>query len=325
MPRRRDSPLDPHALRRLLDDQSGVVSRAQLVSLGADDTEVRRLLRRRELVARLPGVYVEHDAEPTWTQRAWMGVLLCSPATLDRDSALRADNGPGWRGRPDHLPIQLAIDVGRRIRSAPGYDVRRVTGLDAKARWNLGPPRMRSEEATLDSALAAASAADTFEALARAVRARITTPDRLLDQIAARQRVPARAALVAALQDLRDGTTSVLERGYLTRVERAHGLPRGTRQVREDGVCRDVVYARPGVVVELDGVRDHTQAPERHRDLARDLAVAASGRVTVRLGWRQVFDESCGSAVAMAAVLRQRGWEGRPRRCGPGCAVVSTA
>jgi hypothetical protein len=53
-----------------------------------------------------------------------------------------------------------------------------------------------------------------------------------LDALAERQRVPRRAWLEAVLRDIADGSCSVLERGYLQHVERAHGrLPRADRQV----------------------------------------------------------------------------------------------
>lgn len=58
------------------------------------------------------------------------------------------------------------------------------------------------------------------------------------------------------LADLDQGTTSVLEHGYLNAVERAHGLPRAERQVRVTGqlgvIYRDAEYPSD-VVVELDG------------------------------------------------------------------------
>lgn len=315
MPIRRAEPFSTPALDRLLDLQSGVVARRQLVELGADDVALRRLLRRRDLVPHHPGVYLDHSGDPTWLQRAWAAVLLCAPAALDLESALRATQGRGWRGRDDDLPIQVAIDDSRRIRSAPGCDVRRVAGLQAKVHWNLHPPRLRPEHAALDSALRADSTADTFEALARAVRGRLTTATRLLEVLSQRERVSGRSFLVDALTDLRDGNHSVLEQAYLTRVERPHALPTGTRQLREDGVHRDVAYPHLGTLVELDGVRDHTASSDRQRDLTRDLVAAASGRLTVRLGWHHVFSEPCHTARQVSEVLRQRGWSGAPQPC----------
>src|SRR5690606_31337244 len=114
------------------------------------------------------------------------------------------------------------------------------------------------------------------------------------------------------------GACSVLERGYLTRVERAHGLPAAARQVRDSlrgPVYRDVEYRAHGLLVALDGRLFHDNAAARHRDLERDLDAAVDGRATVRLGWGQVFDTGCRTARQVAVLLQSRGWTGSPRPC----------
>ena len=128
------------------------------------------------------------------------------------------------------------------------------------------------------------------------------------------------------LDDLADGTCSVLEHGYLTRVERAHGLPRGTRQApaRADRGTQfqDVAYPRQGMVVELDSRLFHDTARARDVDLDRDLDTAAlAGGLTVRWGWGQVFDRPCRTTQRLVVLLRGRGWRGTPVPCGPGCSV----
>jgi len=125
------------------------------------------------------------------------------------------------------------------------------------------------------------------------------------------------------LQDIADGTCSVLERGYLARVELAHGLPPGRRQApgrtARGRVYRDVDHDRFGLVVELDGRLFHETAAQRDLDLDRDLEAALDHRLTVRLGWGQVFDRPCRTAGRLETLLRRRGWEGSAVRCGPGC------
>lgn len=68
-------------------------------------------------------------------------------------------------------------------------------------------------------------------------------------------------------------------------------------------------------MVELDGRADHTTTLDRDRDLARDLAVVRSGRVTIRLGWGQVFDRPCDTPHDLAQLLRARGWTGAAGAC----------
>lgn len=119
----------------------------------------------------------------------------------------------------------------------------------------------------------------------------------------------------------------MLEWGYLNRVERAHGLPEATRQVlrRTSGgkQYRDLEYAPWALVVELDG-RSHDAWEAEGRDADRDLDDAASGTLTVRLRWRQVFGTPCATAKRLEAVLRSRGWQGHARPCGPACVIVES-
>ena len=48
------------------------------------DADIARMLRRRDLVTVLPGVYVNHTGAQTWEQRAWAAVLYFWPAALTR-------------------------------------------------------------------------------------------------------------------------------------------------------------------------------------------------------------------------------------------------
>lgn len=307
-------------LADLLSRQSGVISRGQALDLGLAPHDLRRHLRRRELAPVHPGVFVDHTGDPTWVQRAWAGVLLAWPAALCDESAIRAADGPGRRGRDDEV-IHVAVERHRHLAVPAGVVIHRVAGLQVKARWNASPPSLRLEYAVLR---VAARAVDDFAAvqqLADAVQSRRTTPQRLAAALVRTPRLPRRVFLAAVLQDLAEGACSVLEHGYLTRVERPHGLPVAQRQVRASlrgPVYRDVVYEEQTQVVEIDGRHFHDTAASRARDLERDLDAAVAGSATVRLGWSQVFRTSCATAHRIGALLNQRGWTGRTHRC-PEC------
>ncbi|GAB2888079.1 hypothetical protein [Nocardioides pacificus] len=314
------------ALVAVIADQAGVIARRQVLEAGGHDHDIARRLRRREWAPLLPGVYVDHTGAPTWLQRAWAGVLFHSPAALAGVSALRAAAGPGWRHHDEQAPIHLAVTEERRLVVADGYRLTRYRHLDDRVLWNTGPPRVRVEEAALDVAGAAATELEAIAGLADLCQSRWTTPVRLRIALEGRRRLRRRRWLDSVLRDLADGTCSVLEHSYLHRVERAHGLPRGSRQVRStqpggQGVVRDVEYDAWGLIVELDGRLFHDLARQRDRDLERDLAAALTGRATVRLGWGQVHDRSCATAGRIAALLQSRGWPGSGRPCGPGCPV----
>lgn len=314
-------PEDP--LRATLADQSGVVSRRQILALGHTPADIERWLRRRELVRLLTGVFVDHTGEPTWQQRAWAGVLYYAPSALAHDSALRAASGPGWRGYSDAAPIQIAVDEDRHVKEVDGYRLRRIVDLETKVQWNRAPPRLRIEEAGIDVAAETQTEFQAIEVLSRLCQGRLTTPARLLTAIDGRARLRRRAWLRDVLRDIADGTHSVLEHGYLHRVERMHGLPRPERQPGaasdRGALYRDVDYERFGLYVELDGRLFHDTASQRDRDLDRDLDASADGRLTVRLGWGQVFDRPCRTAARLERLLQGRGWEGSARECGPDC------
>lgn len=304
----------------LLDDQAGVIARFQALAAGMSDTQIRRMLRRREWVGLHPGVYVNHTGEPTWLQRAWAAVLFAWPAALCDVSALRAAEGPGRRS--DSV-IHVAVDRQRARVSPEGVRVHRMAHLRARAQWNVGPPRLRYEEATLDVAVAAPSELIALDVLAGAVQSRRTTAIRLRDVLASRERTPRRRWLVAVLEDIAAGACSVLEQGYLRHVERAHGLPRAERQVRASAtlgvVYRDAQY--DGLTVELDGRLFHDTAAQRDRDFDRDLDAAVERHTPIRISYGQVFDRPCRTAVRIAVLLAQRGWTGTPTPCGPDCVL----
>jgi len=318
--------MDRTLVDELLARQDGVICHRQVVACGGACHDVRRMLRRRELAVVHRGVYVNHTGVLTWRQRAWAAVLYAGAgAVLDGQSALRADAGPGWRGCRDEDPIRVAVDAGRTVRDTDGVQIRRVTGLANKVRRGASPPRLRVEEATLDLAMECHDDHDAFETLARPVRGRSTTAQRLLNTLETRSRAIRRVWLMDVLIDIRDGSCSVLEHGYLRLVERAHGLPPSRKQHHEArhngrGAYRDVDYEDYTTVVELDGWV-HDEPGQRDDDLERDLDVAAEHRTTLRLGWGQVFKRPCLTASRVAKVLQARGWQGHPTSCGPGCGI----
>jgi len=307
---------------KLLRLQAGTVSRRQLEDAGLRPHDLERLLRRRDLVRVLPGVFVQHTGPLTWVQRAWAGVLYYGPAALDGDSALRSVV-PTWRCAD--RAIHLAVDEARRCSDLPGYRVRRIRDLTERIQPGTSPPRLRVEDAVIEVALSRPSELAAIGVLADLCQSRRTTAGRILEAVQSRQRIERRAWLQGVLTDIADGTCSTLEHGYLVRVERAHGLPRGERQVavraRVGVALRDVDYDPLPLVVELDGRLFHDSSGQRDLDLDRDLDAVVDGRSTVRLGWGQVFERPCYTAARISALLIRSGWTGRPHMCGPDCGL----
>lgn len=304
---------------RFLQPQSGVVARRQLRVLGLGDQDVRRLIRRRELVAIHPGVYIRHTGTQAWIEHAWAGVLWASrfaadgtpsAAALCQESALRAVSGPGARDRHD-LPIHVIVDGGRALRGREQVLVHRSRHF-AQRVVPTSPPRVRFEDAVLDVALAAQDRVSALGVLAWAVGDRRTNAARILAVSRMRSRVEDRAWLENVLHDIDAGTCSVLEHGFISEVVRPHALRMPQLQQREETaigvVYRDATF--DGVNIELDGRLYHSSFSRRDADLDRDLVAATLGQRTVRLGWGQVYRRPCRTAAALAALIGAN-----PRRC----------
>ncbi|GAB4002142.1 hypothetical protein [Nocardioides ultimimeridianus] len=270
------------------------------------------MLRRRRLATVHPGVYVDHTGPLTQRQREWAAVLAVWPAALSGRSAL---------GLPAAGGIEVAVDWARRPSGPPGVVVRRTRSFDQRVVWAGDPPALLPEHAVIDVAqelLAQRDVATAYALIANS-RDRVTIW-RVRSALEGRERVGHRRILAGLIDDVADGSHSVLERGFLTEVARPHGLPPVARQVRgtADGraVRYDLRYAAFGVIVEPDGFAFHGTTRMRDADAHRDLAtLAETGDITVRITYGQVFRDGCATAMRLGAVLARRGWEGRPTRC----------
>lgn len=248
-----------HLLRRV---QDGVVARWQLLAAGASPDDIRRMLRRRELVLDHPGVYRNHTGAPSYEQREWVAVLSAWPAALGGESALRRRPGV----------IEVALAHGRSVTTPTGTVVRRVVDLDARTDPRSTPPRILREHALVDvmaRRIGRDDFAGAFAVAAETCHDRTTSPARVRAVLATRSRVPGRPVIDALLTDLADGACSVLEREYLHRVERAHGLPRGRRQARSRATgattLSDVRYdAHGGALMCAEVAAGATGAHTRH-------------------------------------------------------------
>ena len=312
--------MDVEAVAQLLAQQRGLVSRRQVLAHGGSDSDIETMIRRRKWARAHEGVYVDHTGELTPAQRSWAAVLLHAPAALNGTSALRAF---GMRVGVDG-PVELLVHRSRRVSDPPGVHTSQASDFARVSLLHLSPPRVRLEHAVLTVAAQAPTEDACVAVIADACQGRRTTPARLLAELVRRPRLHRRQLLLEVLGDVAIGAYSALERRYLRDVERAHQLPAGLRQQREvtgsHVVYRDVEYAAHEVLVELDGRLGHELATDRWADLDRDIDAAVTGRLTLRVGWRQVL-RPCRVAGVVAVVLNARGWDGSPRPCGPACAL----
>lgn len=178
-------------------------------------------------------------------------------------------------------------------------------------------PRTTTEDTVLD--LIAAEPDSMAGIVTDAVNRRLTTIPRLRSAANNRSRLPRRAELDLLLADVAEGNQSPLELLYYREVERAHGLPKGRRQVRQaNNTILDVGYGGDGwlngLVVELDGRRGHSGSGA-FRDMRRDNYHADRGVLTLRFGWADCTSRPCEVAQQVAGRLVGLGWTGQLRPC----------
>jgi very-short-patch-repair endonuclease len=311
----------PDACSGLVGRQSGVIGREQALRAGLRRDVIDGLVRTGRWQRMQSGVYATFSGEPNRDARLWAIVLRAGPGAVLSHRTAAALYGlipdPGD-------PVHLILPRARNPRRIPGVVVHRLDRAAVVRHPALLPPRTRVEETVLDLVTTAITSDEAFGWVFRATGQQLTTAGRLRAAAAARPTMRWRLPLSQCLNDMADGVRSNLEHRYVLSVERPHGLPTAERQVRivRDGRARylDNLYRPQLVCVELDGRAAHPPG-ERWRDYRRDNIGATDGIITLRYGWSDVTGQPCRVAAQVAAVLTQRGWTGRPRRCGAACAV----
>jgi very-short-patch-repair endonuclease len=301
--------------------QEGVINRAQALGLGLTDEGIAWRIQRKTWQRLYPGVYATFSGDVGRRCWMWGAVLRAGPdSMLSHHTAAELWD---FTTRPS-AHIHVTVPSGSPVAPIAGVVLHYSRRARAACHPALAPPRTRVEETVLDLAQAAATPEDALGWIFAVCGRRLTTAGHLTAAMQLRRRVRWRAELARALADAESGVHSLLEHGYLNGVERAHGLPAGTRQVLTPRGRRseyaDVAYETYRTLVELDGRTAHPEHA-RWRDIRRDNANAADGRVTLRYSWIEVTRSSCGVAQEVAGVLRHQGWGGVLRRCGSSCRI----
>lgn len=297
-------PIPLPGLVRLLNAQAGVLTRAQALGVGVTRARIGSLLATGHWCQVRRGVYSVNESL-SGMARAWVGVLVggANACVGGLGAARLLGLTPSW-------PHRLEIWTDRQVED----DGLLVFRRGQRSREG-DPPRTGAAATVVD--LAAELTEDRLvNLLAEAAFKRLATPDQILAELASRRRHPRRKLLRTLLGDVSQGAMSPLEVRFLRDVERAHGLPEGTRQARL-GAPVDVWYSAFQLVVELDGRQFHGGARGRHdRDL--DHRRAAADIITMRFTWQDIVSRPCEVATQIAAVLAGHGWSEGGHGC-PRC------
>lgn len=301
--------------------QGGVVTVEQLVGLGADRAWIRRQVDRAVWQRLATGVVLTHSGPVTWLSRAWAALLHAGPeAALSHEAAAHLH---GFLLRPPPW-VDVTIPGARRVRPSLSIVLHRSAMMPPSA----GRPRRTWRGDTVVDLVAASRSDDEAVGwVCDAVRAG-ARPHEIAVALDRRRRVRSGPLLRDLIEEAAEGVESPLERRYHREVERRHGLPRSVLQVRQvvggTAIRTDALYEGLGVRAELDGGLAHPGG-RIDADTWRDNAVLIErGEVTLRYRWRHVVVTPCATAAQVAAALQARGWTGRPRPCGPACAVRAT-
>jgi very-short-patch-repair endonuclease len=282
--------------------QHGVVTVAQLLSVGVSRTGVKRRVASGRLHPLHRGVYaVGHRNLSDHALFVAAVYAVGSQAALSHVSAAHL-----YGLVKTNRARRVDVSTSRRLRSRPGIRLHAVRSLEATIRRRIPvttPPR------TLLDLGDVLPVRQHERAVHEAEVQRLVTIATLQAQIA---RTPGRKAskqLEAIIAPGPAPTRSALEDAMLALV-RANGLPPPTTNARIGTDEVDLYFQSHRLVVELDGRRYHDTAIRRRRDAAKQARLQAAGLQVLRFDWRDVTTESAATmarlrqALADPAILR---------------------
>lgn len=298
----------------------GVITTGRLGALGADPAWIHRQVAAGHWQRLHRGVLYVYSGQVPWRARALAAVQYAGPGAAISHQA--AGHLLGLTSRAPRV-IDVSVPAPRRVRPSPGVRVHVRTVMPPVRGWL---PVVVAPETVLDLVARSASTDDAVALLCAAVREG-TTPAAIAAAARDRTRLPRRRLVAELLGEVAAGVESPLERRYHRDVERVHGLPRASLQVRQvvgdRWIRADCRYDGYGTRVELDGWLGHPGG-RTDADTWRDNAVLLErGERTLRYRWRHVTVTPCACAAQVAAALRRGGWRGSPRPCRPGCGIVA--
>jgi very-short-patch-repair endonuclease len=288
----------------LLASRSGVCSRAELLSV-LSRNELDDEVRRGQLVRLGPRAF----ARP-WEQDVLASRELAALKSTGGDCALSHLTAlRRWSiAVAPSSPIHVTAMATQRPRSSKEVVVHR-TRLPIRSAPVGGAKTVLPAWAIVGSWPLLPSADRRAPAIV-SVRRRLVTVAELVDVVDQHTRLPGRADLLRLLTLIEAGCQSELELWGYTKVFGVPELRGALRQraivVRGKTYVLDMAFEAEKVVVELDGRAYHASATQWERDIARDLALATVGWLTIRLSHRRLTTDIDGCRRDVLRVLHSR-------------------
>jgi very-short-patch-repair endonuclease len=287
-------------LAGLLAGQAGLARRSQLRALGVTRKHVEAQIAAGRWVLVAPEVVSVDNGRLDQEQLTWRAVLHSPHGWLDGRSAL---NHVGLTGYP---PPTIHILCGRTARPSPldGATYHVSDRLPGPRDLHAGLPVVGAARAVVDAAAWERWPRAASGLTIAAVQQRVVTVTEVSAELALAGRVRHRAVMRDALVDASGGAESVAEVDIAPLLRRA-GIAAWRRQVRSGGRRHDLEVDLPDgsiLVVEVDGP-SHDTPEARWADAARDAAIAAQGKLVLRISAYDVRHEPARVVAALRMIV----------------------
>lgn len=266
-------------------------TRAQALSAGWSVRQVERRLEAGSWRRLTHAAIASAAVEPTPMTRAWPIRLTWPDAVTSHWTAAAVHGLPV---PPEHRTVLHAV-VTRRLRSTASIVTHRLD-LDEHEVMRLdgrGGPLLTTPARTAVDCLRIAGADEAQRLFAWLVTRRVLTREALAAEAATTDGRRGTPALVTLLARTRGNALSLAElRLHMALRRGGVGGWTANATVRLGGrsVVVDLLFARAGVVVEVDGFGAHGTREAFEQDRRRQNALVDAGYVVLRFTWRDLVE-----------------------------------
>jgi predicted transcriptional regulator of viral defense system len=278
-------------LDQIASSQHGLITRTQVLGVGATSSFVAARVRSGEWAAISPGLYRLAGASRTTQQRILAACLGSGP------EAVASHRSAAWLlGLLEQPPRTVEVTIARstKPRRLDGVLVHRPADMPrGRPTRRYGIPTTTPERTLAD--LGGVLSPDALgEAVRVALRQHLATARTVEEELARRSRrgVPGVSALRAVMAEVTEAAIpmTVLERRAFA-LWQAGGLPRPRRELHtgSNGQYRvDFAWPWAGLIVEVDGYRAHGAPEAFQADRTRQNELVSEGWRILRYTWADV-------------------------------------
>lgn len=284
--------------------QHGIVTRPQLLELGASPDAVDRRLATGWLERMHRGVYRVGPVAARHS-REMAAVLACGDGAVVSHRWAVALWGLLPRQDRGEL-VDIALRVGCRRR--PGIRIHRPARLGDDETTILHRVPVTTAARTLYDIAGSVPSRELEQAVAEALATGVATRRQVVRILARHpgRRGALRLHGILSARTAPARTRSVAEEVFLVLVRRA-GLPEPEVNVMVSGYEVDFRWPAERLVVEIDGYAYHSSRRKFEVDRRRDAELSGAGELVMRVTWDQLQDEREAVLARLVRALERRG------------------